>query len=265
MTKYRINQTYFENIDTQEKAYWLGFLYADGYIKITPSGGCTCVRLKLAIKDISHLEKFKHSLESTHPIEIYETKNPYCQISIGSKKMVNDLINQGCTKNKGYKIRFPNIKEELKSHFIRGYFDGDGSVCYRGGNRYRFTMTSNNHFIMDIIKYLGYGNISRDSVNEKLSNFYIDTNSNNFGKFIYNNSMIHLERKYQIYLKSFIIKENKKWLPNKYIIINIGLNSSLITSNLAEFCKNNNLLVSSMYKVLKKKYNTHKGYYCEYL
>jgi len=118
---------------------------------------------------------------------------------------------------------------------------------------------------MDIIKYLGYGNISRDSVNEKLSNFYIDTNSNNFGKFIYNNSMIHLERKYQIYLKSFIIKENKKWLPNKYIIINIGLNSSLITSNLAEFCKNNNLLVSSMYKVLKKKYNTHKGYYCEYL
>lgn len=144
------NSDYFEKINTPDKAYWLGFLYADGGIIANKRWA---VRINLKAEDIDHLEKFLKAIEYTEG-KIRETvkkdngkeyKGAY--INISDKKMVQDLIDKGCTPKKSYTISFPTenqVPNNLLSHFIRGYFDGDGCITssnhknstlrYYGGN-----------------------------------------------------------------------------------------------------------------------------------
>ena len=130
--KYICNNSYFENIDTQEKAYWLGFIYADGYIGKNNNNGR--FGISLSTEDIDHLYKFKESIESSHPINKYRVSSgykigaEYCRIIICEEKLVNDLIKQGCVYNKTNILSPPNIDKKLRRHFIRGYMDGDGSI-----------------------------------------------------------------------------------------------------------------------------------------
>jgi len=146
--KYSYNDNIFENIDTEEKAYWLGFLYADGYVRERKNIGSE-LRLKLSIIDKDHLLKFKKfisddenipivyeesknkkkKLNDTDIQEYYNNSKTY-KISINSKKIVSDLIKLGCVNKKSSIIEFPNINESFYKDFIRGYFDGDGSISY---------------------------------------------------------------------------------------------------------------------------------------
>lgn len=71
--KYKVNHNYFEKIDTEEKAYWLGFLYADGYVRIHKQRSGQ-LKLKLKKMDIEHIEKFKNTIESTQTIDSYISK-----------------------------------------------------------------------------------------------------------------------------------------------------------------------------------------------
>ena len=133
--KRNVNEFFFEVIDTEEKAYWLGFMYADGSVtwKSDISG-----HISITLKDKSHLEKFNTSLCSDYPITSYLVKegkgagNTYHRISITSKKLADDLTKHGCHANKTYDLMYPNesifADKSLIRHFIRGYFDGDGSV-----------------------------------------------------------------------------------------------------------------------------------------
>lgn len=124
--KYSFDKTFFKKIDTEQKAYFLGLLYADGYIHSKPY----YVGISLKYDDIDILEKFKESILSNNLIKHIISngfKQVYLQFS--SIELVKDLINQGCIQNKSKVLKFPlNIKDELIHHFIRGYFDGDGSV-----------------------------------------------------------------------------------------------------------------------------------------
>lgn len=105
--KTKCDGTYFENIDTEEKSYWLGFLYADGYVRRRHEGGQ--LKLKLNVKDKNHIEKFKNSIKSDAEIKDgiefftkdnrkYESK--FSVINIYSLKIVNDLTNLGCVECK---------------------------------------------------------------------------------------------------------------------------------------------------------------------
>lgn len=137
--KHFVNKDYFEKIDTEWKAYWLGFLYADG---CNDFSNC-CVRLKLQKSDIDLLQKFKKSLQSTAPIKTFWAKERViqnrridpkenCEIIICCKKMCEDLIKHGCVPNKTYSLQFPSfdvVPENLFRHFIRGFLDGDGWTC----------------------------------------------------------------------------------------------------------------------------------------
>ena len=135
--KYFVNQDYFEEIDTEEKAYWLGFLYADGYVRMH-KGRSGELKLKLSIKDKAHIELFKKCINSTHQIkdissevinESGKKSSSLCSsFSVYNTKLVNDLFKQGCLNNKTYKLQFPFLNFSLERHFIRGYFDGDGCV-----------------------------------------------------------------------------------------------------------------------------------------
>lgn len=139
MGKHFVNKDYFEQIDTEWKAYWLGFLYADGCNDVSN----WTVRLKLQKNDIDLISEFKKSTQSTAPIKCFRGKertvqgrrlasSEYCEINVCNKKMCEDLIKQGCVPNKTYSLQFPSfdaVPENLFRHFIRGFLDGDGWTC----------------------------------------------------------------------------------------------------------------------------------------
>lgn len=162
--KYTYDRDFFKKIDTEEKAYWLGFLYADGCIAENS------VNLLLHQKDIDILEKFKKSIKFTGPIEIRNDKINYgdkygikishtAKVRISSSELRSDLIKLGCIPRKTFILKFPDkniLPDKLVCHFIRGYFDGDGSVYERkykrmDGNKRGFAqITSSNDMINSI-------------------------------------------------------------------------------------------------------------------
>lgn len=124
--KYTVNSNYFNEINTERKAYWLGFLYADGNVLIQPYK-----TIRFSSIDIEILEEFIKDVEYTGIITT-ETQKVYnksiSKVSINDSTMVEDLCKYGCVPNKTNIISIPNIPEKLMPHFIRGYFDGDGTV-----------------------------------------------------------------------------------------------------------------------------------------
>ena len=130
----------FENIDSQEKAYWLGFLAADG---------CNYERqynasiiLNIHQRDRDHLEKFRTFMKSNAKIVDYiqdagfSNNTPMCKITFNSNDMVNDLINKGVIPRKSLILQPPNIEEKYYLPFILGYFDGDGSIYQNSNNEF---------------------------------------------------------------------------------------------------------------------------------
>lgn len=133
--KYSVNENYFKEVGTPIKAYWLGFLMADGCVlhRGSISHG---VKIKLKEADIDILTAFKADICSEHPIKTFiENGYPQASIQINSKHMAYDLINYGCVPAKSLILKFPsNLDRVLHSHFIRGYSDGDGSVMVNRSN-----------------------------------------------------------------------------------------------------------------------------------
>lgn len=138
--KYSIKEDFFRTIDTEEKAYWLGFLAADGNVNKDLSR----VSLLLAKRDIEHLEKFRSHIGSSHPITTglayldYENNIktfPYCKIEINCQKMAFDLNSLGLTPNKSLSLKPPTISTIFERHFWRGALDGDGCLSfYKNGD-----------------------------------------------------------------------------------------------------------------------------------
>jgi len=132
--KYHVNETYFDVIDSEVKSYWLGFLYADGYIRERVNGNS--LELKLSQLDIGHLELLKECIESSHKINLSVGKTKgksgkehfshMASLSMYSNRLVESIKKQGFHSRKTFTIDKPNIKEEYYRHFIRGFFDGDG-------------------------------------------------------------------------------------------------------------------------------------------
>jgi hypothetical protein len=119
---YSFDKGFFKKIDTEQKAYILGFLYADGNV-------CKNVlQVCLHKKDIEILTLIKTALQSNHPIV---NDRGYVRFRIGNKELTQDLIKLGLVERKTFILKFPTyeiVPKELRRHFIRGYFDGDGCV-----------------------------------------------------------------------------------------------------------------------------------------
>lgn len=127
---YTINENIFENIDTEEKAYWLGFLLADGSIHYRPRQ--KTIKLSLQAGDKDHLVKFRKFLGSTHPIKEYNYETfSCCELSFSNDKMANDLAKYGIVPKKSLTVSLPIIGKNLEKHILRGIWDGDGSVLFR--------------------------------------------------------------------------------------------------------------------------------------
>ena len=148
-----IDTTFFEVIDTPEKAYVLGFMYADGYV----TGKRFGIKLKNSDKDF--LIKIRDILKSEHKVGTYVQDTPYgkveyCSFNVNNIKMVNDLIKQGVVYNKSRVLKFPHhLPTNLLSHFIRGYFDGDGSVYkVKQGNTIGISFVGTEDFLNGILE-----------------------------------------------------------------------------------------------------------------
>lgn len=139
--QYQLNENAFNDLGNEQPAYWLGFIYADGGInKETLSIG-------LAIKDLSHLEKFRAFLEYEMPIELYKAKTPkgnfndYCRLSVHSKIITQRLRDLGILKKRpDFSLILSELPKRSYRYFIRGNVDGDGSleITKRGNTRLRF-------------------------------------------------------------------------------------------------------------------------------
>ena len=147
--KYILNEKYFENIDSQNKAYWLGFLMADGY----NSGKF----IRVDIQDGDHLEKFRDDVypNKDMPVrtKLSATNKSVYYLTIQNSKFVSDCEKFGIVMNKSHIAKYPDINTDMDKHFIRGLFDGDGCLSYTmDGNyrRYTFSIVGSNDIISKV-------------------------------------------------------------------------------------------------------------------
>jgi hypothetical protein len=130
--KYETNEEFFDNIDSEEKAYFLGLLLADG--TVVAMG--TSIKLSLMEPDRILVDKLRDLIAPNAPVRIRKKDlkcrrmTPQVEYLIGSKYMVESVAKYGLVNRKTGKEFFPDIPETLESHFIRGYFDGDGGIYY---------------------------------------------------------------------------------------------------------------------------------------
>ncbi len=223
--KYFIDENYFETIDNEEKAYWLGFLAADGTIRLRHGGAekkkrGSSIVLKLANKDEDHLKKFAkvfggdsritYQRDYTKTRKGNESYSDNCRVSINSNKLVEDIMNKGVIPRKSFTLDKPNIDPIWYSHFIRGYFDGNGSV----GFKLKESKRGDREFVIDRL------NLSVATVADDFKAWFIDhfnsldigfsatgkyemgfkntKSAYRFFTYVYKDATIFLERKYEI-------------------------------------------------------------------
>lgn len=217
---YLIPQRYFQTIDTEEKAYFLGFLYADGCLS---SDTGYCIRLGLHPKDKDVLEKFSTAIygfikvsedSETSASKKFTAENSanskeyYLYVDIYSKRMWKDLIVQGCPPQKSFTITFPNdtiIPTNLKHHFLRGYFDGDGCLSLASSSHPVVDFSSSKLFIEGLIPYLESQGIKCNKMylnkeNELSANVQLTAfeNIQNMLNLLYKDATVYMERKKQL-------------------------------------------------------------------
>lgn len=135
----KLDEHVFDVIDTREKAYWLGYLYAHSYnsgIKLNISEGA---------KDIDHLEKLSKFLKTDSIITSIKSEvNDYYILSINSKYLCAQLSKLGCTKQKGTIKTYPEwLNAEYDNTFILGMYDGSGSIGFKEKQReWKLSITS---------------------------------------------------------------------------------------------------------------------------
>jgi Mor family transcriptional regulator len=126
--RYQVDESLFERIDTPDKAYWLGFISADGHV------GDYVVRIRLGIKDRAHLERFRSFMQSDHPIvDTYgQCGTPVSEIYISSRRLSKSFRCLGLSSNKTFSITpCEQVPDNLLRHYWRGAVDGDGWVLER--------------------------------------------------------------------------------------------------------------------------------------
>lgn len=155
--KFNLDETYFEKIDTEDKAYFLGLLYADGCVSSNNS-----INITLQESEKGILETFILKLQYENKLKFRKRKFKNYQdcyrLSFSNKKMHEDLIKLGCIPRKSLILDLPSfdlVPETLFNHFIRGYFDGDGCIhISKEKERPQIVITSTKMFNDKFKKYI---------------------------------------------------------------------------------------------------------------
>ena len=217
-----LNTDFFKVIDTEPKAYWLGFLIADGYVYTDTRGGAgrsKRVELGLGEKDRYQIEKFKrdlniHNVTSKKKIKL-KGKEHYAYITrVYSSELVGHLEDKGCIQNKSLVAEFPSteiVPKEMQRHFMRGYFDGDGGVYsydYSGNMNYSAGLVGTEHILLGFQKILNEeADLGITKITHKGKAFQIKYAGKltmmKLYEFLYKDNSICLERKRNVFLDIF--------------------------------------------------------------
>lgn len=214
--KYHINEKYFDCIDTPNKAYVLGLMCADG-CNYPPK---QTAFISLQESDRELLEKIRNEMSSNQPLKITDQSNRHdnnysynnmCTFNMYSKHICDSLTNLGIVKNKSLVLKFPDIKEELYPHLLRGYFDGDGSIYQQVKNEHNkkitLTFTSTEQFckkIKEIVEtklgiYCGIYDASCHNGITKVASLS-GTSAIKLLNWMYKDADLYLQRKYDRYI-----------------------------------------------------------------
>ena len=274
-TIYHCNNDYFTIIDSEDKAYFLGLLYADGCVHDSQPR----FLISLQEDDKYILELFKEKIEYTGYLylKLFETyKNQY-SLEITSKKLKDSLINLGCVPKKSLILQFPNeiqVPKELLHHFIRGVFDGDGSVGITdrliNGKEYKeqfIQFIGSNNFIDGLSKELDFLTKFNTSSTNNGNNKQIAIKSKldfiKMYEFLYKDATIYLHRKYNKFQDILKYLNDKPYFYSGEPIAQYSKENELIKvwNNLDEIC-NSDLKVrrDSILKCIKGKVKTTGGF-----
>lgn len=202
---HRFNEDYFKVIDSEEKAYWLGFIAADGCVYKNSNAWRLQINLKRA--DKHHLDKFQRAIGSDYKIaEKLVNTSEVCQLKINSKTMCDDLIALGIIQRKSLVIEMPTIHRSMVRHFIRGYFDGDGNiknfVDKNNRLRYNFNIVGGLSMLNSINKQMPC-TLEMYKINRTNDIYSLETTSKEklvlIYDFLYKDSNVFLERKRETY------------------------------------------------------------------
>ena len=206
---YSIDENTFDVIDTEEKAYFLGLLYADG--NNFPEKNL--ITLGLEKTDRYMIQRFKDLVKSQAPLKYRkgkENQRDEVIFTITNKHMSSTFTNIGIVKNKTFKIVFPSwLPKELERHFIRGYFDGDGGITLTKESL-EVTFAGTEELLLEIQKILMR---ECELPKTKLDRRYPDRDNNirslrysgrlqilRIFDYMYNESSLFLTRKYENFI-----------------------------------------------------------------
>lgn len=216
-----INYDYFDVIDTENKAYWLGFLFADGNIttpyRVNKDGsiknGIYRIEISLKEEDKDHLDMLRKELNVEKPLNISKTNYNganRCRLYFNSKHLWEVLNSYGCTPKKSLTLTFPPISifkdKSLIKHFIRGYFDGDGclSWCDTDHKRAHVGVLGTVKFLTELQHWLPleFENIVTKRVGENVASlYYAGKTAFYVSNYLYKNCSVYLQRKRERYLE----------------------------------------------------------------
>ncbi len=206
-TKYTHDDSAFSK-DTEESFYWAGFIAADGCIK-EKNKNTKILSIGLAIKDKQHLVKFKDFLSADEPVSSYNDNS--CEFHIVSNEIAKDLFRFNITPRKSKTYTFPEIvkNHNLAPHFLRGYFDGDGGLSF-------YTDTKRGRKIAQAIISIRGTYEFLEAFREKITNIPMgknkirlsngthilsyggNINAQKMFQYLYGNSSIYLDRKFNL-------------------------------------------------------------------
>ena len=212
----KFDNTVFDCIDTEEKAYWLGFIFADGYIDSSPleenKKAHYTFEISLKGSDAGHLHKFnkfmKHENDNVKIgyVNCNGKRCVRCRWHVANKHLWNTLNSLGCTPRKSLTLKFPEKRifqdTSLIRHFIRGYFDGDGCLSYYK-NIKTFspicTFLGTKEFLQVLCSYCEL--LTDRTINHKSNeNVYEISCTHNIASkllhYLYDDANIYLQRKY---------------------------------------------------------------------
>lgn len=212
-----VNEDFFKKW-SDEMAYVLGYFAADGCMFINPRGS---KYISFTSTDKEILEKVKEALQSKHKFTLRKFRNKNWKdsltLQIGSKEMYKDFVKLGFMENKTLRVRLPEMPKRFISHFIRGYFDGDGSITHshfirkdRKNKKTPYVLTcfacANIEFLKELSKKLSENaRMGRGFLNKKSGHLnYSKLDSLKLFRYMYKGDFkrLYLERKYNKFLKA---------------------------------------------------------------
>lgn len=215
--KYEFNENYFDEIDTPNKAYILGLMAADG---------CNCngtFSIGLKEDDVDILKKIQSEVSSTHPLYYRKARqqtdilndgrkiehhSPMYYLQIRSVHACEMLSKYGIIPNKTYSLQFPEwLEPSLLPHYIRGYLDGDGSIC-RQKNDYAVRFYGQKCFLDKLKEHLENTLDVEMKLREHGTIYVLYVYRKEWCKkilnYLYKDAELYLDRKYEIYQSKYV-------------------------------------------------------------